>query len=177
MRKNIRLKNYDYSQDGLYYITICVKGRHEILGTVTVGAIINRPQIANHTQIVNRPQPDIRVPRVELSECGRIADQAINGIEKHYPYVSVDKYIIMPDHLHMILALRNNGGGGRLIIAPTSVSFVVQQLKRCVSKQVGSSIWQKSFHEHVIRSEPEYQEIWKYIDENPRRWADGRYGC
>ena len=84
-----------------------------------VGAIINRPKAV-----------------VLLSEYGRIAETAILEIPKHYHDVAVDKYVIMPNHIHMILGLTH----GRLIIAPTNVSTIVQQLKRCVSKQIGYSI-------------------------------------
>ncbi len=143
-RKIIRLKGYDYSQKGAYFITICVKDRYELLGTIGVGAIINRPVLSKH---------------------GIICENAINEISNHYPMVTVDSYVVMPNHIHMI---------GRLIIAPT-VSAIVQQMKRYVSKQIGFSLWQKSFHDHIIRDEDEYKKIWRYIDENPARWAEDCY--
>ncbi|MCL2125358.1 MAG: hypothetical protein FWH33_05135 [Oscillospiraceae bacterium] len=152
-RKRNRLEGYNYSTDGSYFITLCVKERKELLGSV-VGAITNRPDAS-----------------VELSEYGKITDNAINEIPAHYENVSIDKYVIMPNHIHLIITLCN----GRLVIAPTNVSFIIQQLKRNISKQIGLSIWQKSFHDHIIRNEAEYQLIWAYIDKNPELWNDDVY--
>ena len=184
-RKNIRLENYDYSQNGAYFVTICVKNKHEMLGRI-VGAIINRPQNPGRIvgAIINRPQPQ-KTDRtyIELSEHGVIVDKALNEIPIHYANMVVDKYVVMPNHIHLILIICNfdNSGrltnnSGRLIIAPTtSISTVIQQLKRCVSKQLGFSLWQKSFYDHIIRDETEYRRIWQYIDENPERWHEDEY--
>ena len=119
-RKNIRLKNYDYSQNNAYFITICVKDRHELLWkNVPVGAIMNRPS---------------------LSEQGIIVENAINDIPNHYSMLDVETHVIMPNHLHMILTISDVSENGRFIIAPT-ISRVVQPMKRIVSKQIGYSIW------------------------------------
>jgi len=96
-RKKNRLEGYDYSKDGAYFITIRVKGRHELLGSV-VGAITNGPYAS-----------------VKLSEYGHITDDAINEIPVHYEGVVVDNYVIMPNYIHIIMTFHN----GRLIIAPT----------------------------------------------------------
>lgn len=78
----------------------------------------------------------------------------------------------MPNHLHMILTLSN----GRLIIAPTrTVSTVIQQLKRQISKQIGFSLWQKSYHDYIIRNDEEYQKIREYIKTNPLKWKQDIY--
>ena len=160
-RKNMRLKAYDYSQNGAYFITICVKDKHEMLSEV-VGAIINRPQ---------NPEP-----YVELSEYGDVVDKAINEIPYYYKNVAVDKYVIMPNHIHMILVVDSFDNDGRLIIAPTSnISTIIQQFKRHVTKQIGFSLWQQSFHDHIIRNEADYQSIWQYIDENPQKWEEDFY--
>jgi len=159
-RKNIRLDGHDYSRAGWYFVTFCVKDGHEMLGKVTtnVGAIINRPCCS-----------------VALSEYGNIADVAIREIPAYYADVMVDKYVIMPNHIHMILSLNH----GRLIIAPTNaraaISTVIQQLKRQITKQIGFSIFQRSFHDRIVRDETEYQRTWQYIDENPARWAEDEY--
>ncbi len=78
----------------------------------------------------------------------------------------------MPNHIHMILMITNAVSCGRLLIAPTGVSTIIQQMKRVVSKQIGLSIWQKSYHDHIIRDEQAYQEILRYIDENPAKWSE-----
>ncbi|MFZ2537897.1 MAG: transposase [Oscillospiraceae bacterium] len=142
----------------MYFITICVKEKHEMLWEYCVGAIINRPN-----------------SQIELSEYGFIVDSAINNISKNYSDVIVDKYVIMPNHIHMILILENTAiEDGRLIIAPT-ISTVIKQLKRYVSKQISFSLWQKSFHNHIIRNEQEYQQIGQYIETNSLKWEFDKY--
>ena len=76
----------------------------------------------------------------------------------------------MPNHVHLLLQI-NTDPDGRAMLAPT-VSRVVQQLKGVVTKQIGHSIWQKLFHDHVIRNEKDYLKIWEYIDNNPARWQE-----
>ena len=178
VRKHLRLKGYNYSHNGMYYITMCVKDRHELLGKI-VGAIINRPQCAtcvSHCDAnVSHSEANTHTPNVLLSDYGKITDNAINAIQNHYIHAVVDKYVIMPNHVHIILILCENDMNGRLIIAPTSVSYIVQQLKRYITKQIGFSLWQKSFHDHIIRDEAEYQRISQYIDENPERWAEDEF--
>lgn len=146
-----RLKSFDYSAPGAYFITICTDNRRNLFWE-NVGASIARPQA------------------VVLSETGKIVDSAIRGIPVHYPAVSVDRYVIMPNHIHLLLQIRTDSNGQR-IPAPT-ISAVVQQMKGYVSKQIGHGIWQKLFHDHVIRSEADYQKIWEYIEHNPIRWKD-----
>ena len=79
----------------------------------------------------------------------------------------------MPNHVHLILRL-HHVEDGRMISAP-SVSTIVAQMKRWASRQAGMALWQKSFHEHVIRGERDYREIWEYIETNPAGWAGDRY--
>ena len=79
----------------------------------------------------------------------------------------------MPNHVHLILLLQEENGG-RLIAAPT-VSRVIGQMKRVVSREIGVSIWQKSYHDRIIRDEAEYLKIWNYIDTNPLKWNEDCY--
>gem|GEM_PF-47239 len=172
-RKNIRLKEYDYSRAGYYFITICVKDGHEMLGSIAVGAATCRPY-------------------VKLSDIGKTVKDSIENIHGIYLHVSVDKYVIMPNHVHMILRVAATGDGrqiaaigdgrqvaaigdGRQVAAPTAISTVIGNMKRYVSMQCGFSIWQKSFHDHIIRNEADYRRIWRYIDENPARWTEDKY--
>ena len=74
----------------------------------------------------------------------------------------------MPNHIHMILFIPCDNG--RMISSPTSILTAVGQMKRYVSKKIGESIWQKSFHDHIIRDKNDYEKISKYIYENPMRW-------
>lgn len=103
-----------------------------------------------------------------LSHQGEIVDAAIREITNHYPAVVVKKYVIMPNHIHLIMHICADTDG-RAMLAPT-ISTVVQHLKGYVTKQLGFSLWQKSFHDHIIRTERDYQMIWEYIDANPYNW-------
>ena len=150
-RKPNRLKNYDYSQPNAYFITICTKNK-ETLFWEHVGASIARPE------------------KVCLSPYGRIVEEAISNIQTVYPAISVDNYVIMPNHIHLLLQIRTDENG-RAMLAPT-ISIVIQQMKGYVSKRIGSSIWQKLFHDHVIRDEAGYLKIWNYIEGNPSKWEE-----
>lgn len=149
-RKPIRLDNYDYGTSGAYFVTLCVRDKKAILSNITVGASNARPQ------------------EIHLTEYGRVVEKAINAIPKHYPAITVDKYVIMPDHIHLLLQIHTDNNG-RPMVAPT-ISRVVQQTKGYVTKQIGVSIWQKSYNDHIIRGENDYYEIWKYIENNPLKY-------
>ena len=146
-RKPIRLKDYDYSTPGAYFITICVKEHKAILSNINVGANIVRPQ------------------EIHLTKYGEIVENAIKNIPKHYSNISVDNYVIMPDHIHLLLQIHTNENG-RPLVAPT-INRVIKQTKGYITKQIGSSIWQKSFNDHIIRGREDYKSIWEYIENNP----------
>lgn len=150
-RKRIRLKDYDYRQNGVYFITICTADRKPLLWR-SVGADIIRPH------------------KPTLSQFGEIVKTAIEQIPSHYENAAIDKYTIMPNHIHLVLFISSDKSG-RILSAPT-LSRIVGSMKRWVSKQMGISIWQKFFHDHIIRNEREYQKIWEYIDTNPLRWEE-----
>ena len=145
-RKQNRLSHYDYSQNGAYFITVCTANRNKILWN-PVGADTIRPKT------------------VPLSNIGKIVEQGILQMADHYQNVAVDHYCIMPDHMHLILRIAADADG-RMISAPT-VSVIVGQMKRWVSKEVGYSVWQKSFIDRVIRNESGYRAAWNYIESNP----------
>ncbi|MEM5773895.1 MAG: transposase [Anaerolineaceae bacterium] len=150
-RQPNRLRDYDYGSNGAYFITICTKDRENIFW---------QPGLAAKNSGGMFP----------LSEEGRIVNQSILNIPLIYPDVSVEKFVIMPNHIHMILCIHNIGKTRK-----TSISTVVNQMKGYVSKNIGQSIWQKLFHDHVIRNEDEYQKIWDYIDCNPIEWGNDIY--
>ena len=158
-RKRLRLPEYDYAQPGYYFITICTRERkQEALCSIepAVGAIINRP------------------PRISLTPLGRIVDETIRAIPDHYPGILVDQYIIMPDHVHLILSFRNIGPDGRQIAAPTPLSKIIQQMKRIASKQAGVPLWQKGFYDHVIRNDVDLANVRQYIRNNPLKWIEDK---
>jgi REP element-mobilizing transposase RayT len=125
-RKPNRLIDYDYSREGAYFVTICSKERENLFGTVIVGVATCHPY-------------------VKLSDIGQAIDIAINNVSQIYPSVSVDIYVIMPNHLHMVLVINNDDGRyeehGRQVAAPTTVQTIIGNLKRFVSIQCGYSVW------------------------------------
>ena len=151
-RKSNRLKNYDYNTPAAYFITVCTRDRKNLFRD-NVGATIGRP--------------------FELSEYGKIVDTAIKNIPIKYSSISVDKYIIMPNHIHLLLQIHSDKNG-RAMPAPT-VSTVIQQMKGYVTKQIGFPVWQKLFYDHIVRNESDYREIWEYIENNPLKWAEDRF--
>ena len=148
-RKRNRLENFDYSSCGAYFITICTLKKQNYFWN-NVGATIGRPQ------------------DIILSTYGKMADTAIQNIPSAYSALSLESYVIMPNHIHLLLRVRSDEYG-RPMVAPT-ISRVINQLKGNVSKQIGTSIWQKSFYDHIIRNRDDYEEHIKYIYENPIRW-------
>ena len=149
-RKQIRLKGYDYSSVGSYHITICTKNK-KCLFWNNVGATFGRPQA-----------------EYSLSEYGRIVDNEIGKIGTIYDSVLIDKYVVMPNHVHMIISIISDELG-RPQVAPT-VPRIIQQFKGSVSKQIGFPVWQKGYIDHIIRGQQDYDETWQYIDENPLKW-------
>lgn len=143
IRKRLRIIEYDYSSEGMYFITICIKDRMEILGKIKEDSSI------------------------ELTKQGKIAEEHIKQIGEVYQNVIVDEYIIMPNHIHMILAINNK--------RRVTISRIIKQYKAYVSKKIGYSIWQKSFYEHVIRNEKEYLNIKEYIQNNVVNWKEDMY--
>lgn len=164
-RKQIRLKNYDYSQNGYYFITICTKNRQPLFWT-PVGSDIIRPNMATC-------HPNTSTEHPNLSEYGKIVNTAINAIPTHYPNMKIDEYVIMPDHIHLILVISNDE---KILLADGSyhhgktIMTVIGQMKRWVSKEIGFSVWQKSFYEHIIRDEKDYKTKAEYILNNPLKW-------
>ena len=150
-RKRNRLEHYDYSSAGAYFLTICTKERKNYFWE-SVGATIGRPQ------------------DVPLSPYGKVVDEAIKNIPLIYPSIAVEHYVIMPDHVHLLLLYH-----GRAMLAPT-ISRLVQQMKGYVTKQIGKPIWQKLFYDHVIRTREDFAEHMRYIEDNPLKWQqDGPF--
>ena len=156
-RKPNRIPDYDYSQNGAYFITICTKDRQPILSTI-VGDGFPVPLVA-----------------------GQIAEEYIHKISDKYPSVSVDRYVIMPDHIHMLLGIDavQIGTGNP---SPT-LGNIIGWYKYQVTKQVnvqyntaGERLFQRSYYDHVIRNQQDYNEIWEYIENNPRKWIIKKSG-
>ena len=157
-RKPTRLKDYDYSSAGYYFITICTAEKRQIL-----------------CNIVGDGAHD--VPKIILSDVGKIVEKYIES-SNNIPSINICKYVIMPNHIHILLNVQNgNIGGMSKAPSPTNkaIPHFVSTLKRFVNKELGENIFQRSFYDHVIRNEADYLRIWEYIEENPAKWDEDKY--
>lgn len=159
-RKPTRLKGYDYSSAGVYFLTICTQNRRCLLSTV-----------------VGTGLPDC--PSVELAPYGRIADKIINQLNDFYEHISVDRYVIMPNHIHLLLFVQR-GGQSRTPVptrlgANSTVSRFISTFKRFCNKEYGENIWQDRSYDHIIRDRKDYEEHIKYIHENPMCWLHDEF--
>ena len=157
-RKTMRWDKRDYSAEGAYFITICTKDRKSILSRITSvgGDVLDAPK------------------KIELLPFGELADYHLKKISGFYKNIEIDQYVIMPNHIHIILILLENGPSGTS--APTKqhsgVSRFVSTFKRFCNKEIGTNIWQRSFFDRVIRDREEYVKICNYILENPFKWEE-----
>ena len=164
IRKKVRLKDYDYSQPGCYFITLCVNDKKNILGDIIDG-------------------------QLSLSEYGKTVKMEIENISTIRKECIIDKYVVMPNHIHMIAQIVGDDGNrpaikhvpnqkrraDRHLPLRRTLSNMIQGLKGAITRRLGISIWQRSFHDHIIRNEAQYLHIWQYIDQNPQRWSEDRY--
>ena len=152
-RKPTRLKGYDYSSPGTYFITICVKDRKELLSRIVVGQGLAPAE--NY-----------------LSVYGSVAKEQIELLENRYQGVKIDKYVIMPNHIHLLIAKSEVSAGASPCptISDVICSFKSLTTKMCKEKGLNEVLFQTSFHDHIIRGEKDYQKIWEYIDTNVLRW-------
>jgi len=147
-RKPNRLAKYDYSRNGAYFITLCVKDKHELLWQPSnVGATV--------------PGRPCEFP--ELSEYGMAVKNAVDYYITYDNSFVIDIYVIMPNHIHAVVVITGDRGRSPL-------QGIVRKLKSFVTKQIGFSIWQKSFHDHIIRDRQDYSRIAEYIKNNPLNW-------
>ena len=160
-RKQIRLKDYDYSQNGYYFITICTQGRKCVLCEI-VGAGFHARLFPNFHA----------TPNVELKHIGKEIQNTIQYINDNYNYVKIDNYIIMPNHIHLIIILQNPQMGGH---GNPPLQNVVGQLKSFTTKKYNNVLWQRGYYEHIIRNEQEYLKICEYIENNPQKWEEDKY--
>lgn len=165
-RKKIRLQNYNYSEPGAYFITICIEKRRKILSKI---AEIDFEIVGEGSSL---PQ---------LTPYGEIVDKWIKLIPEKYPNVSVDYYVIMPNHIHLLLSVIKDDG--REDPSPT-VCTVIGWLKYNATKEINQlrkvtneKIFQRSYYDHIVRNQKDYAEISKYIYENPLKWELDELYC
>lgn len=145
-RKSPRLKEYDYSTPGAYFVTVCVKERKPLLSKIVGEGLCTLP--------INKMTP-----------IGVAVEQSVLYLNSNCNGVKIDKYVIMPNHIHMIVVLEDSGGCGN-----PPLHEVVRRLKTFTSHKYGGGLWQRSYHDHIIRGEKDYRKIWEYIDTNVLKW-------
>ena len=158
-RSSLRLPEYNYSQASAYFVTRVVKGRKPIFGKVVD-------------------------EEVELNECGKVIENAWLDLPNHYEHVSLDEFIVMPDHVHGIMIITHteaNGVGAGLKPAPTkryADGEAVRAFKTFSARRInqkrrtpGTPLWQRGYFDHVIRNEDDLNRLREYILTNPLRWT------
>lgn len=158
-RKIIRLKGFDYNTGATYFITICTHNRKAILSKI-VGSI--------HESIA----------KIQLTENGRIVERQIKNLPERFE-IKIDNYVIMPDHIHLLLTIPERSIRESTLRAKSKrsiMSKVIGYLKMNTSKEMhqrgydGKPIWQRSYYDHIIRGQNDYNEKYEYIENNPTKW-------
>jgi REP element-mobilizing transposase RayT len=159
-RKDLRLKQYDYSSKGAYFVTICIKDRKRILSDITKSV-----GVGAHDD-----------PQIRLTEIGRIIEKYLLSSE-NISGVKIDRYVIMPDHIHVIIflypdeyAIRKNGSSRAPTPTNEMLPNIVSTFKRFCNNEIGDNIFQRGYIEHIVRDREDYEARAKYIYENPIRW-------
>ena len=137
-RKPTRIPGYDYATYNYYFLTVCTYEKRCIFGK-----------------------------QRKLNEHGIIAEECILSIHDVFSDIIVDKYVVMPNHIHMIL----------ITTGKTNICTAIGQYKSVVTKKIHNvdpeiNVWQRSFHDHIIRNQKEYENIWEYIQYNDQKWAE-----
>ncbi len=153
-RRSIRLRDYDYSWPGWYFVAMCTQDRICSLAEVRDGRVI-------------------------LTETGRIIERWWKWLEGHFPWVELDEYVIMPNHLHGILIINDQEHRlGGLRVNPKPIGRLIGAFKTTSTKEInqsrktpGSVFWQRDFYEHVVRNEADLSRIRWYIANNPLKWS------
>jgi putative transposase len=188
-RKSIRLRGYDYSKPGLYFITICTADRKCLFGKIVpVGVQKFEPlQSINDSEMIEGVE-NFQPLRQEmiLGDAGKIANTCWLLIPEHFPNVFLHEHIVMPNHIHGIIELKKNPVGVENFqplrneyqkIIPHSIGSIVRGFKTGVTKWFRNNteianIWQRNYYEHIIRNEHSYNQIADYIIENPNNWEN-----
>ena len=159
-RKPLRLPEYNYSQGGTYFLTVCIRRRICCLSSICVGG------------------GALDAPQVRLTAYGAVVREWIHGCHSIYSDLTVEKYVVMPNHIHLLVTLRDGPSGAP---APTErrtnqrIPLFISALKRMTAKRCGENIWQDGYYDHVVRNEEDYLRIWNYIHTNPAKWAEDKY--
>ena len=160
-RKPNRLKEYDYSMPDAYFVTICTTGKQHLLSTITSKGGVGEGLCA--------------LPQPALTDIGKKVEESILFINENVAGCTIHKYVVMPNHVHILLEIMPvfETGGHR----GPPLHKIIGQLKSYTTHQYGQKLWQRSYYDHVIRGEQDYRDVWNYIETNPLRWQEDEYHC
>lgn len=203
--ESTRLQNWDYGSNAAYFVTICTAGREHYFGDI----VVHTPKLGVSELGVS----DLGVCTMQLSEMGKIAQKYWLEIPDHFPFVELENFVIMPNHVHGIIVINKNNNHNNVdtpnlgVSTPTTVStttppiasatdkknnggkndkwkpatlgVIINQYKRMVTinarKIHAGFAWQSRFYDHIIRNDKSFQNIQKYIQENPQKWATDKF--
>ncbi len=159
-RRSIRLRGYDYSQAGMYFITICTHDRLPLFGEVVDGEMMQ-------------------------NETGMMAEKCWCAIPDHFPWAMLDEFVVMPNHIHGIITIgaKAVGANNHLPLqhgTSRTIGSIVRGFKIGVTKWLRANtdvhaVWQRNYYEHIIRDEDAYLKIAEYVQTNPQRWKEDTY--
>jgi REP element-mobilizing transposase RayT len=169
-RKRNRMLGYDYSQNNLYFVTICVQDKICCFGAVGTGRDLSVP--IDNSDNINNSNHSIR--KMYLNEFGKIAHKQWEWLANQYSYVVLHSFIVMPNHVHGVIEI-NSDLVTDISIKIKSLSELIGAYKTTTSKQIhhignDNFAWQRSFHDHIIRDDAGYERICNYIETNPEKW-------
>ena len=157
-RKRLRLFDFYYGTPGTYFITICTIDRQPLL---------SRTQYDKATDSAS----------VILSQHGKIVDKQLQQMRTFYPTISILHHVIMPNHVHLILNVTDEETANTAPRQHSAVSRFISTFKRFCNKESGAKLWQRGFHDHIIRDLADYERHLRYIEENPIRWQTDELVC
>ena len=165
-RKPLRLKGYDYATSGAYFVTVCTRNKSWLFGENDSLAIC-APVLVERDPCVPPPIATQNDSRVNMAR--EIISHWIDRIPSKFPNWTVDKWVVMPNHIHLIVEKEN--------ILNSVLSNDIRSFKTLVTKEVGFQIWQSSFYDHIIRDDYDYNVHLQYINDNPIKWCEDKYYC
>ena len=154
-RKLNRISGYDYGQEGSYFVTLCTQNR---------ACLFQMEQsVGNGLCAVPYTLPN------------QIIHKWIAETQQKFSNIKIDKYAVMPDHLHLIITIEQQCSGGSLpdimhFFKTMTTNEYMRGIKAGLLPPFNKKLWQKSYYDHVIRNQQGYQEIWEYIENNPAKW-------
>ena len=184
-RHSIRLKQYDYSKEGLYLITICTQNREKILSVIETNNVGAGPVSAQKTKnkLNVNIEPCIVYSRNRITKLGKMIKSAYINLYREFKNIKLHDYVIMPNHIHGIIEICSRADTGPApTIGDIICSFKTRTTGLCIKginngmyKPFNKRLWQRNYYEHIIRSEKEYLQIQQYVQNNPLNWGNDKF--